>query len=57
MEQCICIIRGWEPLSADQGFKAGDNVVTLNSCTSTDSIFSVGADEHQSAVPTLDDQA
>jgi len=34
---------GWEPMSVDQGFKAGDNVVTVNSCTSTDSIFSVGA--------------
>ncbi len=34
---------GWEPMSADQGFKAGDNVVTINSCTSTDSVFSAGA--------------
>ncbi|MFC2004542.1 hypothetical protein ACFLUK_03260 [Chloroflexota bacterium] len=34
---------GWEPMSVDQGFKAGDNVITINSCTSTDSIFSVGA--------------
>jgi len=34
---------GWEPMSVDQGFKAGDNVVTINSCTSTDSIFSAGA--------------
>lgn len=32
---------GWEPMSVDQGFKAGDNVITANSCTSTDSIFSV----------------
>ena len=32
----------WEPLSVDQGFKAGENVVTINSCTSTDSLFSVG---------------
>jgi len=29
----------------DQGFQAGENVVTINSCTSTDSIFSVGAKE------------
>ncbi len=34
---------GWEPMSVDQGFDAGDNVVTISSCTSTDSIFSVGA--------------
>jgi hypothetical protein len=34
---------GWEPLSVDQGFKAGENVVTVGSCTSTDSIFNVGA--------------
>ncbi len=33
---------GWQPLSVDQGFRAGDNVITLNSCTSTDSIFSIG---------------
>ncbi len=34
---------GWEPMSVDQGFQAGDNVVTVSSCTSTDSIFAVGA--------------
>jgi len=34
---------GWPPMSVDQGFQAGDNVVTINSCTSADSIFSVGA--------------
>ncbi|MFC1989986.1 UGSC family (seleno)protein, partial [Chloroflexota bacterium] len=34
---------GWEPMSVDQGFKAGDNVITISSCTSTDSIFSAGA--------------
>jgi hypothetical protein len=34
---------GWEPLSVDQGFQAGENVVTVSSCTSTDSIFNVGA--------------
>lgn len=32
---------GWDPLSVDQGFNAGDNVITINSCTSTDSIFSI----------------
>ncbi|MFC2004450.1 hypothetical protein ACFLUK_02795 [Chloroflexota bacterium] len=34
---------GWEPMSVDQGFKAGDNVITINSCTSTDSMASAGA--------------
>ncbi|MDP2954472.1 MAG: hypothetical protein Q8O76_14305, partial [Chloroflexota bacterium] len=34
---------GWPPMSVDQGFKAGDNVITVTSCTSTDSVFSAGA--------------
>ncbi len=34
---------GWEPMSVDQGFEAGDNVITVSSCTSTDSVLSVGA--------------
>lgn len=34
---------GWPPMSVDQGFKAGDNVITINSCTSTDSVSGVGA--------------
>lgn len=34
---------GWEPMSVDQGFKAGDNVVTISSCTSTGSFAHVGA--------------
>ncbi len=33
---------GWEPMSVDQGFRAGDNVITIASCTSTDSVFSFG---------------
>jgi hypothetical protein len=33
---------GWQPMSVDQGFQTGDNVITINSCTSTDSIFSIG---------------
>jgi len=38
-----CAKIGWQPMSVDQGFKAGDNLVTLNSCTSTDSLLSVGS--------------
>lgn len=34
---------GWPPKSVDEGFKAGDNVISIGSCTSTDSIFSVAA--------------
>ena len=33
---------GWQPMSVDQGFKAGDNSITISTCTSTDSIFSFG---------------
>lgn len=33
---------GWPPMSVDQGFKAGDNIVTVNSCTSTISLPSIG---------------
>ncbi|MBI4330222.1 MAG: hypothetical protein HY673_02940, partial [Chloroflexi bacterium] len=36
---------GWEPMSVDQGFKAGDNVITVTSCPSTDSVASVGDSE------------
>jgi len=34
---------GWQPMSVDQGFKAGDNVVTVSTCTSTDSLFNIGS--------------
>ncbi|MFC1864861.1 hypothetical protein ACFLYG_03440 [Chloroflexota bacterium] len=44
---------GWEPMSVDQGFKAGDNVITINSCTSTDSVFSVGADTAEEILDKL----
>ncbi len=36
---------GWQPLSVDQGFQPGDNVVTVNSCLSSDSVFGVVAEE------------
>jgi hypothetical protein len=35
---------GWDPMSVDQGFRAGDNIVTINSRTCADSVFSIGAD-------------
>ncbi|MFC1981242.1 hypothetical protein ACFLVN_03260 [Chloroflexota bacterium] len=31
-------------MRVDQGFKTRDNIITINSCTSMDSIFSVGQD-------------
>ena len=34
---------GWEPLSVDQGFKAGDNVITVTSCTEATQAIEVGA--------------
>jgi hypothetical protein len=34
---------GWEPLSADLGFKAGDNVITISSCTEATQAIEVGA--------------
>ncbi len=34
---------GWEPMSVDQGFKAGDNVVTVGSCTEANLAIGVGA--------------
>ncbi|MFC1988990.1 hypothetical protein ACFLVW_00215 [Chloroflexota bacterium] len=34
---------GWEPMSVDQGFKAGDNIVTVSSCTSADSTAAIGS--------------
>jgi hypothetical protein len=34
---------GWEPMSVDQGFKAGDNVITITSCTEKTQAIEVGA--------------
>jgi hypothetical protein len=34
---------GWEPMSVDQGFKAGDNVVTVSSCTELNQALAVGS--------------
>lgn len=42
---------GWQPMSVDRGFKAGENVVTLSGCVSTDSTYSMGTDN---AEHTLD---
>ncbi|MBI4267027.1 MAG: hypothetical protein HY668_01500 [Chloroflexi bacterium] len=44
---------GWPPLSADQGFAAGDNVVTITSCTATDLIFSIGASDARKILDTV----
>lgn len=34
---------GWEPLSVDEGFAAGDNVITISSCTEATQAIEVGA--------------
>jgi len=34
---------GWEPLSVDQGFNAGDNIITITSCTEKTQAIEVGA--------------
>ena len=44
---------GWQPLSVDQGFQAGENVVTVNSCISNDSFFSVVAEEPEKTLDRL----
>lgn len=44
---------GWEPMSVDQGFRAGENVVTINSCTCTDSVFSIGANTAEEILDKL----
>jgi hypothetical protein len=38
-----CAKFGWEPLSVDQGFKAGQNVITITSCTEATQAIEVGA--------------
>jgi len=34
---------GWEPMSVDQGFGAGDNIITITSCTEKTQAIEVGA--------------
>jgi hypothetical protein len=38
-----CAELGWEPMCTDFGFKAGDNVVTISSCTEMTQAIEVGA--------------
>ncbi len=44
---------GWVPMSVDQGFKAGDNVVTCESCTSFWMAGSVGASNAEEILDKL----
>lgn len=46
---------GWEPLSADLGFKAGDNVVTISRYTGGDVIASVHGNSAEELLPYLAD--
>lgn len=43
----------WQPLSVDQGFRAGENVVTVDSSISNDSFFNVVADEPEQTLDRL----
>jgi hypothetical protein len=44
---------GWQSLSVDQGFQAGENVVTANSCISNDTFFGVVAEEPKETLDRL----
>ncbi|MFC2001156.1 hypothetical protein ACFLUZ_01475 [Chloroflexota bacterium] len=44
---------GWEPMSVDQDFKAGDNIITISSCTSTDSFFTFGTEVAEEVLDKL----
>jgi len=44
---------GWQPLSVDQGFQSGENVVTVNSSISTDSFFGVVAENPETTLDRL----
>ncbi len=46
---------GWEPLSADMGFAAGDNTVTIARYTGGDVILSVFGDSAEKMLPYLAD--
>lgn len=54
-EDCLAKI-GWAPLCTDQGIKAGENAVTLSSCTSTDSLANVGAPDPEIILGRLADR-
>ncbi len=44
---------GWKPMSVDQGFREGENVITITSCTSTDSTHTVGAVDIQDTLKKI----
>ncbi|MBI2958646.1 MAG: hypothetical protein HYY32_07385 [Chloroflexi bacterium] len=44
---------GWQPLSVDRGFDAGENVVTVTSCTSTAMLVSVGSSRAEEMLEKL----
>ncbi|MBI2857722.1 MAG: hypothetical protein HYX90_01480 [Chloroflexi bacterium] len=44
---------GWEPLSVDRGFHAGDNVVTVASCSSMTSVVSIGSSQAEEILDKL----
>ena len=44
---------GWEPMSVDQGFKAGDNVVTVSSCTEVNQALGVASPKVEEILDAL----
>lgn len=51
-EDCLARI-GWQPLSVDQGFPQGENVVTVNTSISNDSFFNVVAEKPEETLARL----
>ena len=43
----------WPTMGNDQGFEKNENIVTVNSCTSAHSIFSIGADSPEKILDKL----
>lgn len=45
---------GWEPLSSDWGYQAGENVVTVTSCTEKTQAIQVGADTAEGVLENIE---
>ena len=45
---------GWEPMSVDAGFEAGDNIVTICSCTEKTQVIQAGADTAEKTLENIE---
>lgn len=45
---------GWEPMSVDRGYKAGDNVITITSCTEKTQAIQVGAETAEGVLENIE---